>query len=528
MDINQLKTTIMKTNYLTIRDFSFGLFAVLALFTACKKIAVEEPSRLFRPTLKDQLISEGNYITASWQDIKEATSYIVQISRDTFRTIDATMQIDTNIVTFENLKWNQSYQVQVRANAADTAFNSRMSFLGEVKTPKFPTILNTPGISDVTDEAVRVSWATSGATVTSIKILKGSDSSLVKEAILTPADITNRFRIITGLKSSTEYIIYLYSGTSVRGWDNFTTKAPLVGAIVDLRNVTDRPTVLYDTLPTVASGSIVLLKRGENYTIPASYTFDRTVTIMSESGFNGGRARISLTGNFDATGNIDSLRFEDLVIVKDGSNYFMNVGNVTKIGALSFVNCRTEGVFDNSFIRLKTAGDEVSKLTIDNCVIDSFGVGAKYPIIYAGKGMKFTDIKISNSTFHSIYYFIRQDNTSAVNSAAITDCTFNDFINQGGYFINYTTFPSMFTITNTIFGKTKDTASSNGIKSSGSQVLTNCYSTTDCIFSANPITGATAYSGTAADLFKNPLSGDFTIKDNSFSGKNSAGDPRWK
>ena len=127
---------------------------------------------MFRPVIKDALLSEGNWIKASWQPIKEAESYTVQLSHDTFRTIIRSVTLDTNVYLFENLDWDRLYQVQVRANASDTVFNSRMSNLGSIKTVKFPTILNTPGISDVTDEAVKVSWITGGAADTSIKNFK--------------------------------------------------------------------------------------------------------------------------------------------------------------------------------------------------------------------------------------------------------------------------------------------------------------------------------------------------------------------
>lgn len=101
-------------------------------------------------------------------------------------------------------------------------------------------------------------------------------------------------------------------------------------------------------------------------------------------------------------------------------------------------------------------------------------------------------------------------------------------INQGGYFFQYTMFPTAFTITNCILGNTLDPANALGISSSAAINLLNNYMTSDCIFSANPLTGFTPYLGTAAQLFRNPRQGDFTIMDNSFAGKNSAGDPRWR
>ncbi len=274
----------------------------------------------------------------------------------------------------------------------------------------------------------------------------------------------------------------------------------------------------------------MLLERGLTYTIPSTYVFDKGVRIMSGLGF-GDAATLLLSSNFDASGNIDTLGFSDLTIQNDGgASYFMNVGNVAKIGTLNVTNCVTKGVFNNSFIRLKTSGDLISNLNIKNCIIDSFGVAAKYAVFYANasSNAKIDNINIQNSTFYSFYYFVRQDGVSAT-SLVINNCTFNDMINNGGYFANYSgSFPSAFNITNSIFGRTIDPTNANGIKSSGNAALSNCYITSDCVFSANPITGGASYSGTAADLFTDPAHGIFSFKDNSFAGKSTAGDPRWR
>lgn len=137
--------------------------AVITAVASCEPEEDEATQRrLFRPVAKGDLVAQGNRITATWQDIKEAVSYTAQVSRDTFRTIDQTVEVDTNAIVFEGLEWSTLYQVQVQANAATEAQNSKMSALGAAKTEKFPTILITPGVSDVTDVAARVRWATSG------------------------------------------------------------------------------------------------------------------------------------------------------------------------------------------------------------------------------------------------------------------------------------------------------------------------------------------------------------------------------
>ena len=135
------------------------MVAILVI-AACKK--VEDPGeapRLFRPVLKEALASEAaefqtqarskakressrsststrQWIKASWQAVKGADSYTAQISTDTFKTIAATLVVDTNYVLFENLKWEKLYQVQVKANAKDTSHNSGIASLGAIKTAR--------------------------------------------------------------------------------------------------------------------------------------------------------------------------------------------------------------------------------------------------------------------------------------------------------------------------------------------------------------------------------------------------------
>ena len=305
-----INSQVMKANKTFMRIISLAACSLLLLLAACDKNDELEKVRLFRPVIKDALESDGNWVKASWQPIQGATNYTAELSKDTFRTIIKRVDLDTNVYTFDNLEWDKFYQVQVRANAGDTAYNSKMSNLGSIKTSKFPTILNTPTTSEVTEEAVKVSWLTSGAAVTSIQILKTSDSSVVSTVALTPTDVTNQYKIISGLASSTGFTIFLYSGTTVRGWADFTTKAPIVGNLIDLRGISGRPSVLADTIPIIASGSTVILKRGETYNIASALNLNKSITIISGSDLMvPGQAILHMPANFNITSGatIDSI-----------------------------------------------------------------------------------------------------------------------------------------------------------------------------------------------------------------------------
>src|ERR1700712_1440305 len=173
--------------------------AVMLLAAACKKSDSLSgvPDRLFRPVLRSALSAPDNSVTAEWQKIDGAAHYTVQLSRDTFKTIDKTLTIDSSRYVFINLKWEQQYQVQVKAIATDTSKNSKYSNLGSIKTPKFPTIVTTAVLADVTESAIKLRWTNSGDAVTTIKVLK-TDSSLVRTITLTATDITNQYFDVIG------------------------------------------------------------------------------------------------------------------------------------------------------------------------------------------------------------------------------------------------------------------------------------------------------------------------------------------
>jgi hypothetical protein len=373
-----------------------------------------------------------------------------------------------------------------------------------------------------------LNWTT---TTGVIKLLFTAANGDTMSVVVSDAENTAGTKTVTGLTSSTTYDVEILAGTKSKGLLTFTTKEKVHGNnVIDLRDITDNHEVLFDTLSQIPDGSIVLLKRGLTYTIPSAYTFDKSVSIQSGLGF-GTPATLLLSNNFDAEGNIDSLHFSDITIANDGNaSYFMNIGKVAVIENVTVKNITTRGEFNNSFIRLKKAGADIKNLVINNCVIDSFGIASKYALFYANASSSavIENIEIQNSTFYYFYYFVRQDGVAGV-SLNINNCTFNNMINNGGYFVNYSgTFPTQFTISNSILGNTIDPTNANGIKPAGNPSISNTFATSDDIFSANPILGTSSYAGTAANLFADPNNGDFTIKDNSFAGKSTAGDPRWR
>ena len=511
---------------------SLFLMAVLCM-CACHKPTAEvfEPAREFTPT-KMSVTGGDTVVTISWPASVNAApglTYTLQISTDSSFSgkPDLSLVVNTTSVqvTDDSLMDRTPYYVRIKANGNNGSADSywgldtiSFSFVGV-------QIFKTIGSSDVIDVAAILRWTpTPGVSEITLTDPGGNTAQYAVTDAAGAVGIDTIYNLKPGIKYSAE----IFAGTKSKGLETFTTKTAATGAnIIDLRGIADAD-VLVDTLPDIASGSTVLLERGMTYNVQG-YTIGKTVTIMSGLGF-GDPAVLSLGSNFNAAGNIDSIRFSDLVIAASGTNYFFNISNLTNINKMSVVNCTTQGQFANSFIRMQTANDRIGTLTIDNCIIDSVGVKANYAVIYANASSSaiIDNIRISNSTFYYLNYFIREDGVAPA-SLQVSNCTFDNFISQNGYFANYSgTPPPTFNISNCIFGNTLDPASSNGVKSSQNAAFSNSYMTSDCVFSANPFTGVTSYAGTAAGLFTGPATGDFTIKDGSFAGKSSAGDPRWR
>lgn len=526
-----------------MKKLLFISLAVTLVFIACKKIDDPgEAPRLFRPVIKETLVSEGNWIKVSWQAIKGATSYTTELSVDSFKTVAASINTDTNVHLFENLYWEKLYQVRVKANASDTSKSSKFASLGAIKTARFPTILNIPAISEVNDNSVKVSWTTSGAAVTEVKILLAADSSVVKTATLNSTDVTNAYKLVSGLNGSTAYIIFLYSGTTVRGWANFTTKAALVGALIDLRNISGVASVLADTIPDVASGSIILLKRGETYNISSSINLNKTLTFMAgDDLMNPAKPIISMPANFNITSGsvIDSIVFNDVVLRGSdyASKYVFNINTACNIGKIRFENCVAE-IF-RGVVRTQSQPAIIGTFEVNNCIVDSI---AGYGLLTVDVATSKADvIKVTNSTFYKMEKVITSKNNST--SVLVENCTFNESPLGGGgaYYIDYSTsgtnnVTNGIAVNNCIFGIGKLNAANatpytvRDVRANAATTIntSNNHRTSDHLSAGNDLPSINVLTITAAQLWQAPAAGNFKIISTSFTERKTSGDPRWR
>ncbi len=548
-------------NFNISRALLFLIAGVTMVLAACEKEVTYEKTRLFRPVLNEELKAVGNSIIVNMGNIKEAVSYTIELSRDTFATIDYTIQSDTNYVVIDDallngdpLFWNTLYQVRVTAHAADPQYDSKVSDLGNVRTERFPSILNIPEPADVIDVAARVSWQVAGAAVTKIRTFTTSDLKLttpLAEFDVDAAAQANGEFIVTGLDPETAYQIAIYSGTTLRGWETYLTLERAVDPndpnVIDLSTSED-PDAVVNAVTTATDGQIILVKKGFQYNLPSA-ALDKSITIRGAYGFGTQKAILYTTGNWNVAdgATVDHIRFIDLELRGEdiGGDYVFNPNNsnVTTINELTFDNCIINTFRGIIRIRSKVF---LKKYTINNCIVHHIGGYGILTTDTDGDGnAAVDDIALTNSTFSKIHSFMTSRQNSQ--SILIDACTMSELADPDGIVFRWRGTAGLLsnvlngiTITNTVWGHAWDEGMTGNLAVRGiyagleatSFNIVNTYATSDFAFTAGseiPGFPALTYNGTAANLWKDPYTGlDFNFKDSGFAGKYDSGDPRWR
>jgi hypothetical protein len=540
----------MKNMKLNIKTFLLACTLGVAVLYSCKEEETFPETRLFRPVLTDDLLAEENKIMVNMGNMKDAVSYTIEVSRDTFKTIDLTLEVDTNVVEIADLLWNTIYQVQATAHAKDAQFDSKASWLGTVKTQKFPSIMGTPTVNDVIDTDARVFWTTAGATVTGVKIFAGTDVKLttpLAEFTIAEGEQLAEEKFVGGLTPNTKYQIALYSGSTLRGWEEYTTKpADATGDnVVDMRGQAE--TNLSTILTAAADGSIIILERGKTYST-GGYKFNKSFTIQSGLSFNPNLAVIDCASNFHVLGGstVSSILFKNVTLTSSSATGFTshyvfnpNEGSAINVGEIKFESCRIRKL--RGISRFRGTG-EITNFTINNCVVDSIG-SYGLMVVDATTAIKVQNTNLNNSTFSRCQYFLGSRTTSS--SVTIESCTVSESPATGTQIFRWrdaSVITNGVSINNTVWGHAWDMGATGtfgvqGFDTAGGAInfnVINTYATSQFAFSGNSIAGfpSFTYSGTDDALWVSPSTlyngTNFNFKDTGFAGKGDAGDPRWR
>jgi len=301
---------------------------------------------------------------------------------------------------------------------------------------------------------------------------------------------------------------------------------------------------LLDTIASLTAGNYVInLPAGSTYEEPGETIIVPLNVNLTISGPAVGVKPIIRYKLFDVTDNTTtSISFKNVELVcgtGTSDQYLINFGSarICTMTKIEFKNCLIRDYL-RSVVRSQGTPQVINEVIFDSCIVKNIGIqdGQNYALISGAGEMK--KITIKNSTLtNMVKGFIDLKNVGA-DEINILDCTFNDNIVDTRSFINLqssiTKTALAINVTNTIFGSTKQTA--NGVKGINNaattlvitQTVTNSFKTSDWILSSGDFDNLTAYTGASTALFTDPVTGIYTFLDAGFSGKSSAGDPRWR
>jgi hypothetical protein len=529
-----------------IHAYTTGLLAVIALVTlvaisSCKKYndwpVDDSYNRLFSP-LGFTASAEVIKVTLKWKNMPSTHGYTIELSEDSlaFTTIiktysgGASKDADGYVFVIPDLlKSNTRYSARIKGTDSIGIPESRWS----VVTFKTGTeqIMQPIAAADVTITSVKLSWTIPNeVTHFMIGAVKYDISSGEKAA---------GTKTITGLTGGTQYTAELYYNNIIRGKQAFKTYAPNPSGanVVKLMAAGDFTTLL----PTAVAGTTFIIPQG------AVYSYDDLITLPAGAsltfwGEDGPSKPVLALNGLTLPATAGSIKFANI----DLTGYQQNNPALTKRNYIfnqSTASNTTENIFDNSIVRnfvntpVRLQGSNaitIGKLAFNNCIIYDCGDNAStgtYALVHNSVATgKINNIEFTNSTVYKIGYSVILHNLAPSQSVLIDNCTFNDVAGNTRYFIDYNAQAiTSFTVRNTIIGKTLSSAgTARGIRAATIPVVTNSYKTTDAVFAGNAIPDIMDYGKDNTSLFTAPVTGNFLIKDNTFAGKATAGDPRWR
>ncbi|WP_163711660.1 DUF5123 domain-containing protein [Mangrovibacterium lignilyticum] len=518
----------------------FVILSGLLVFNACVDKndwgTDDDYNRMFRPTNLAVTSITATTGDLNFVAIPGTEYYQFEMSNDSllFDEIIAAFDTTANSFTLTGLDGNTAYSLRIKAIPVDKAKGESEWASVYFKT-RAEQIMETVGAGDVASRTVTLRWE-AGATVTNF-VINDADGTEVQNITITAEQMAAGELEVTGLSPETAYEALLMNGTKQRGSASFTTYPDVPEAEYYIR--LQAGDVLTQEMFDAITASTVTV------TFPAGtfFTYAETLTLPAGVSFNffglpgETKAILNLT-QLELGTNHDYVKFANLDIsglVYDATgtptggvnSYFINQSGETNTTVLEFSNCLLHD-FNNTPLRLKDSADKyIGTFNIDNCMV--YNTPDSYYVINCSASNHVVDnISITNSTFYNIGRLFLH-NKSNNSSVLIADCTFDTVVAAGRYFFDYSSSfgPSNgFTMRNCILGATQD-ATAKGIRFNGSPTVTNTYATSDFVLGGASISGLNSYSGASTDLFTDPANGDYSIADELFDGKTSAGDPRW-
>lgn len=211
--------TGLKKRMKTIKYFNYILlsgFLLSIALTSCSDDDSEDPPRLFRPIVS--LVNNGNTIVASWDQIKGATSFELELHKagdndengNPVYSLYREATVSSSPYSFEGVEWDEKYIVKIKAVGDQIE-----SAVYESDDLSVIYITQMTGIRSI-DVAALILWKTEGTPITYLKVEPVEGGETV-EATVSPSDFESGQKEIYGLQPNTSYKVWAYSGEEQTG-----------------------------------------------------------------------------------------------------------------------------------------------------------------------------------------------------------------------------------------------------------------------------------------------------------------------
>jgi hypothetical protein len=498
----------------------------LITIAGCTKIDPEittvNVSRLFSPVGLDARVVNKTSIRLTWDEVRNATSYDIELFDNGNLDFSGTPQKSVTGVTFDQLPFTiteldgeTDYSVRVKA-VGDSIDDSKW-VTATFKTDAEQIFLPVD-VADIEATGVVLKW-TPGLAVTQIVLTPGDITHDI-----TPDEAAAGAAEITGLTGETDYTAKISNGAKVRGTITFTTLIDLGGA-TQVNPGDDLAAIL----AAAADGDVLALMPGE-YTVP-ELSIDKSISIKGARPAD--KPVLISTILHVKTGAALSLK--DLVMDGTGSSgdqalVYDDDGNN---GALSIEDCEIKN-YTKGVIYVNKATNLASVLFKGNIIHDIECNGGDFIDFRKGLTPSFTFMNntVYNSALSRDLFRMDSggsDNFPGVKSViTISNNTFNKVCDNTGKRILYIRLgDNEITFTKNIIANTQGyytNQSSTTIKTMSDNNYFNAPN-----FTASTNSGAQNDTGTYTTLdpgFANPDNGDFTISNDELKFQ-QIGDPRW-
>lgn len=535
------------------------MVAALAL-NSCKEDEFTSRGDLFQPrfvTNPAAKIKNHNDVALIWYEVYDARSYTVQFFTDQYYADKyGEWEIKDPYITVQDLPYGQRFYVRVRCNAKNADNNSQWAecnFTTDTR-PDFAQLLQGISRSDISDNGVVISWTVDPQNPVDSFSIKPAMTDKVPEItgyLSAEQKAAGQIVLTDELTPSTLYNVNIYDTAKPRKYDKpynqitFRTTGPApqtieVSVTDDLGSIMS----LNNEDPDVPDGAVYELPEGSTYTI-TPFLMTKGFKVVGPT--EGAKPVIMLNGswNFASGAYIGVFSFENCEIHNVAINqYFFNCGNSFTLESGAFINCDFFHI-NRAFWRHQNANQKhIIDFVLDGCRFDecgwqtgtygTFGFGS------AGKGLiaaydQIDALTIRNCTFSrggkqqdSAFGWnnlVAHNSSSHPINLTVENCTFYDFCVNARLIDISTTEKSTVTVRNLIIASPM--AELIALGSGTRSTYDNNYITTDYKMGGSAIR-ATALPVSAADLFEDPVNGNYTIKDlSSPAYLTEAGDRRW-